>query len=302
MTLNEEYKERVRLLLQIVPIVSKIDCFAIHGGTAINLFVQDLPRYSVDIDVTYIPVQTREKSLSAIKNCLNEVKDKIKTVIPRIQIQEKPNKLICTYQGVFVKIEVNDVKRGVIADTVVMPLCKTAQDIFGVFCEAKIVPLSQLYGGKIMAALNRQHPRDLFDVKYMFDRIKKFDEIRHGFMFCLLGSDRPVIETLSPNLIDQREALDRQFAGMTTIPFSYEDYENTRLSLIEFVNSHLTDNDKHFLISFEEGAPEWEITDYSMFKEYPSVMWKLLNINNLKKINPNKHKQEIEKLKRFLIQ
>jgi predicted nucleotidyltransferase component of viral defense system len=186
--LNEEYKERVRLLLQFIPILSKIDSFAIHGGTAINLFVQDLPRYSIDIDVTYIPIQTREKSLSAIKRNLNEVKEKIKTLIPGIVIQKKPNKLICIYQGIFVKIEVNDVKRGVIADTVVLSLCKAAQDTFDVFCEAKIVPLSQLYGGKITAALDRQHPRDLFDVKYMFEHIKKFDEIRQGFIFCLLSN------------------------------------------------------------------------------------------------------------------
>ena len=296
MTLNEEYRERVRLLLQIIPILSKTDCFAIHGGTAINLFVQDLPRYSVDIDVTYIPVQSREESLAAINSHLNEVKNKIKSTVPGIHIQEKPNKLLCTYQGKIVKIEVNDVKRGLIADAVLMPLCKTAQIVFGVFCKAQIVSLSQLYGGKIVAALNRQHPRDLFDVKYMFDCIKNFDEIRQGFMFALLSSDRPVIETLSPHLIDQREAFENQFAGMTNIPFSYEDYENTRLSLTEYVNHHLTDNDKCFLISFEKGAPEWEITDYSNFRDYPSVLWKMLHINKLKNNNPKKHQREIEKL------
>jgi hypothetical protein len=294
--LNEEYKERVRLLLRIVPVVSKIDCFAIHGETAINLFVQNLPRYSVDIDITYIPVQARDESLSAIKRNLNEMKDKIKTFIPGIVVQEKPNKLICTYQGIFVKIEVNDVKRGVIADTVVLPLCKAVQDTFDAFCEAKIVPFSQLYGGKITAALDRQHLRDLFDVKYMFEYIQSFDEVKQGFMFCLLGSDRPIVEILSPNLIDQREALDNQFIGMTSVPFSYEDYEKTRLSLIEYVNNHLTDRDKRFLIGFEEGAPEWEITDYAKFKDYPSIQWKLHNINKLKEINPKKHKQGVEKL------
>jgi hypothetical protein len=297
--LNEEYKERVRLLLRIIPVISKIDSFAIHGGTAINLFVQDLLRYSIDIDVTYIPIQAREESLSAIKRNLNEVKDKIKNLIPGIVIQEKPNKLICTYQKFFVKIEVNDVKRGVIADTVIMPLCKAAQNVFDIFCEAKIVPLSQLYGGKITAALDRQHPRDLFDVKYLFEYIKNFSEVKQGFMFCLLGSDRPIVEILSPNLIDQRETLDNQFTGMTTIPFSYEDYEKTRLSLIKYVNNNLTAIDKYFLIRFEEGVPEWEITDYPTFDHYPSIQWKLLNINKLKETNPTKHKQEIKRLRQY---
>jgi predicted nucleotidyltransferase component of viral defense system len=300
--LNEKYKEQVQLLLRIIPVVSKIDSFAIHGGTAINLFVQDLPRYSVDIDVTYTPIQARAESLLAIKRNLDEVKDKIKTLIPDIVVQEKPNKLICNYRGIFVKVEVNDVKRGVIADAVILPLCKAAQNAFGVFCEAKIVPLSQLYGGKISAALDRQHPRDLFDVKYMFEYIKSFDEVRQGFMFCLLSSSRPVVEMLSPNLIDQKEALDNQFTGMTAIPFSYEDYEKTRLSIIEYVNNNLTDNDKHFLISFEEGAPEWKITDYAKFKNHPSVQWKLLNINKLKTTNSTKHEQEVERLRRYFNQ
>ena len=297
--LNEEYKERVRLLLRLIPVMSKIDCFAIHGGTAINLFVQNLPRYSVDIDVTYIPVHSREESLLAIKYSLNVVKSKIKTLIPGIVVQEKPNKLICTYQGIMVKIEVNDVKRGVITEPVVLPLCQVAQDSFGVFCEARIVPFSQLYGGKINAALDRQHPRDLFDVKYMFEYIRHFDEVKQGFMFCLLGCDRPIVEMLSPNMIDQREALDNQFSGMTTIPFSYEDYEKSRLSIIKSVNENLTDNDKRFLITFEEGNPDWETTDYSTFKDFPSIKWKQLNINKLKEINPKKHKQEAEKLRKY---
>jgi len=121
-------------------------------------------------------------------------------------------------------------------------------------------------------------------------------------MYCLLGSDRPIVEMLSPNLIDQREALDNQFAGMTAIPFSYEDYEKTRLSLIKYVNNNLTDSDKQFLISFEEGTPKWDITDYSKFKDYPSVLWKLLNINKLKEINLQKHKQETEKLRGYFKQ
>jgi hypothetical protein len=296
---NKGYREQVRLLLRIIPILSKIDDFAIHGGTAINLFVQNLPRYSVDIDITYLPVQARDESLSAIKHHLNEVKGKVKSLIPGIVIQEHPNKLFFTYQGISVKIEVNDVKRGAIADTVVLPLCKAAQEAFGVYCEAKTVPLSQLYGGKITAALDRQHPRDLFDVKYMFDYIKNFDEIRHGFMFCLLGSERPIIEMLLPNLIGNSETFDHQFAGMTSIPFSYEDYEKTRLFLIEYINNHLTDGDKWFLLSFEDGAPEWDITDYANFKNYPSVQWKLLNIKKLKENNPLKHKQGIKRLREY---
>jgi hypothetical protein len=263
------------------------------------LFVQNLLRYSVDIDLTYIPVRPRAESLVAIKDKLNEVKENIRTLIPGIVVREQQNKLLCARQGIFVKIEVNEVKRGVITDTVVLPLCEAARDIFGIFCEARIVPLSQLYGGKIVAALNRQHPRDLFDVKYMFDYIKTFEEIRQGFMFNLLSSDRPVIESLTPNLIDQGNTMNNQFAGMTAIPFSYGEYKKTRLQLIEYVNTSLTGKDKRFLVSFEEGAPEWEISDYTSFKDYPSIQWKLFNIKKLKESNLDKHGRAIEKLRKY---
>ena len=145
--INQEYKERVRLLLRIIPIISAEECFAVHGGTAINLFVQNLPRYSVDIDLTYIPVEPREASLAHIKERLKAIKAKIEAAIPGIAVREVPNKLICTHNGHFVKVEVNDVKRGIIAPPVELPLCDLAQEDFGVFCKARIVPLSQLYHG-----------------------------------------------------------------------------------------------------------------------------------------------------------
>lgn len=297
--ISPEYKERVRLLLRIIPIVSDEECFAIHGGTAINLFIQNLPRYSVDIDLTYIPIEPRNESLNRIKAGLATIKSKIIKSIPGIRVDEKPNKLMCSLNGSLVKIEVNDVKRGVVSEPTTIALCKLAQEEFGVFCKARIVPLTQLYGGKITAALDRQHPRDLFDVKLMFDYIKDFEEIRHGFIFCLLGSDRPLFESMNPNLNNQREALNNQFEGMSSTPFTYNEYEQTRLTLIEYINSNLSKRDKEFLVSFEDGEPQWEESDYCNFENYPSIQWKLFNILKLKSNNPDKHKRGVEKLKQL---
>ena len=110
------------------------------------------------------------------------------------------------------KAEVNQTKRGIVGgDVIVQPLSDKAQEEFGLYCEAHIVPLTQLYGGKIAAALSRQHPRDLFDVKYMDVPIA---DCREGLIFCLLGSDRPIHESFSPSLIDQRAAMANQFDGM----------------------------------------------------------------------------------------
>ncbi len=293
---NAEYKERVRLLLQLIPIVSKIDDFAIHGGTAINLFVLDLPRYSVDIDLTFIPVKSREETYSDIRAHLTRLKKEIKHLFPKLVIEEKPNKINCSLGGILVKIEVNGTKRGLIDVPVVMPLCSLAQAEFTTFCEAKIVPISQLYGGKITAALDRQHPRDLFDVKLMFDFVTDFAQVKKGFLYCLLGGDRPIVESLLPNRVDHSETLVKQFLGMTTMPFSYSDYEETREKLIGFINAGLTLRDKEFLVAFEAGRDLSQFAEYQEYLLFPSVQWKLQNVNKLKELNPDKHKEGVSKL------
>ena len=197
-----------------------------------------------------------------------------------------------------VKIEVNGTKRGILGEAEVMNLCPKAKDEFQANCKARIVPYPQLYGGKIAAALSRQHPRDLFDCKYMKD--ETLDEVKDGLFLCLLGSDKPIIESLCPNDINQEETLEHQFKGMTDIPFTYKDYESSRNDIIRKVNACLTDEDKDFIISFEEDSPQWELCCAGDLSKYPSVQWKLLNIEKLKKQNQKKFQEGIDKLKTFL--
>ena len=211
--MNNLYKEQVRLLLRILPVIYREEDFAVHGGTAINLFVKNLPRYSVDVDLTYIPIGTREVSMAEIDKKLAAISLQLQRVVPELNIRPIPNKLLCTVGRSTVKIEVNGIKRGIIGPTIEMPLCDKAQTEFGMYCKARIVPLEQLYGGKIAAALSRQHPRDLFDYNYM--DTDKIVDLKRGFMFALLGSDKPFIESLSPHAINQHEALENQFRGMT---------------------------------------------------------------------------------------
>ena len=283
-----------------MPSVYKIPDFAVHGGTAINLFHKDMPRYSVDIDITYIPIEDREKSLKTINTHLVELKQMIEKTIQGIQVTHKPDvwKLLCVKDGATVKIEVNGTKRGIIGATEDKSLCAKAQAEFNMGCKARIVSFTQLYGGKISAALSRQHPRDLFDCKYM--PLDSLDQAKEGLVFCLLGSDKPILESLQPNPIDQRDALQGQFEGMTDISFSYEDYELTRKELIERVNQIFTKEDKEFLISFEEGTPEWDKCCVGGLSAYPSVKWKLQNILKLKDTNPEKYKIGVAKLDEYL--
>ena len=298
--MKDRYRKQVALLIRIMPSVYKIKEFAVHGGTAINLFHRNLLRYSVDIDVTYIPIENRQQSLASINQKLLEVKKNIEKTIPGVVVKHKPDvwKLLCTLGDATVKIEVNATKRGIIGDVVELPLCEKARNEFSMGCKARTVSFSQLYGGKITAALSRQHPRDLFDCKYM--ELQSFDDVKNGFMLCLLGSDKPIIESLQPHDIDQTEALENQFQGMTETPFGYEDYLESRTALLSLVNGGLTITDKEFLLSFEQGEPDWNKCCAGDLSQYPSVQWKLLNIGKLKESNPVKFEQGVNKLSRYL--
>lgn len=291
------YAQKVELLLRIIPIVMEEGVFAVHGGTAINLFLKDLPRYSVDIDLTYIPLADRKQSLDDINLHLASICEKAKKAFKGMHIKPNYNtsKLLCEWQGKQVKVEVNQTKRGLVGGEIItVPLSEKAQNEFGLYCEANIVPLTQLYGGKIAAALSRQHPRDLFDVKYMDIPLA---DCREGLIFCLLGSDRPIHESFAPRLIDQSEAMANQFDGMTDIPFTYAEFEETRTKLIDDVNGMMSEADKNFLVSFEQGKPEWEGYEFDYMRNYPSVKWKLFNLAKLAKQNPEKLTKEAAKLK-----
>ncbi len=74
---NNRYFRQVDLLVQMLPLVEKYDCFALKGGTAINLFVRDMPRLSVDIDLTYVPVNKREDALAEIDASFRSLKNNL---------------------------------------------------------------------------------------------------------------------------------------------------------------------------------------------------------------------------------
>ena len=297
--MNEAYKKQVMLVLDVLPEVAKEDCFAMHGGTAINLFVRNMPRLSVDIDLTYVEIAERKETLDAINVALGRIKENIEKLRPSIRIEHKENicKLQLNEHGITIKIEVNMVGRGLLGEATKAQLCETAQEQFDVFCTMPIVPMGQLYGGKICAALDRQHPRDLFDVKLMFENEGFTDEIKHGFLLGLVSSNRPTHEILNPHFLDQRTAFENQFEGMSAIEFNYDDYEATRLQLIEAVNASLDENDKAFLLSLNRLAPDWSIYDY---QDFPSVKWKLLNLDKFKKNNSDVYQQQLTELEDIL--
>lgn len=300
--MNLKFENQLSLLLRVLPFIAKEKVFALHGGTAINLFYQNMPRLSVDIDLTYIPINNRYDDLENIRRVLVKIADNLLKYIPNISVKapiklDDELKLYCLWQGALIKVEVNMINRGLMDTPVLMGLCEQAQEKFNVFTEIQTVPLSQLYGGKLVAALDRQHPRDIFDVKKMLETITYSKEIQKGLIFCLLSSKRPFNELLSPSIINQKVVLTSQFDGMTNEEFTYNMFEMTRFALIEMVNSNLNKQDKELLISFTAGNPVWQKYDYSIF---PGIRWKLRNINKLKKDNYSKFKKQLNIITKIL--
>ena len=172
--IDPKYKVQADLLLQTIPYVAKETIFALKGGTAINLFVRSMPRLSVDIDLTYLPIDDRETALKSISDGLGRIKADLEKSISGISVtpasrEGQDVKINCQVPGAQIKIEVNSTTRGSINQPGLMRVHKVVEEAFGRFAAINVVSFSELFGGKVCAALDRQHPRDLFDVRLLQD-------------------------------------------------------------------------------------------------------------------------------------
>lgn len=298
-----KYRAQVDLLLSILPHVAKEKSMALKGGTAINLFERDMPRLSVDIDLTYLNWEDdRATALQNITDALDRIAERIKAAIPGISITRIPfgqgqdAKLNCQTKQAHVKIEVNTTTRGNIFPVRMMQVSEVVQNDFQKFAAIQVVSNGELFGGKICAALDRQHPRDLFDVYHLLMNEGISEEIKLGFITFLLSHARPMGELIRPHLLEQHEAFENQFAGMTATPFFYVTYEAVRERLIAEIFQALTADDRKFLVSFKKGEPLWNLIPIDNLQHLPAVKWKLLNIQNLLKNNPTKHAEMLKAL------
>lgn len=301
--IDPKYNAQVELILQTIPYVAKETIFALKGGTAINLFVRNMPRLSVDIDLTYLPFDGRETALKSISDGLGRIKANLEQSITGISVtpasrEGQDVKINCQLAGAQIKIEVNTVTRGCINQPVLMRVNKVVEEAFGRFAAINVVSMAELYGGKVCAAIDRQHPRDLFDVRLLLDNEGLTRDIMLGFLVSLLSHMRPFHEVIRPKFIDQRHAFETQFSGLADIPFSYKDFEQTREQLVEEIHSKLTEEDRQFLLGFKSGAPNWELFNVRNAKELPAINWKLQNIEKLRLENSKKHEEMVNALKR----
>lgn len=295
------YRRQVALLIRLLPLIAEENCFALKGGTAINLFIRNLPRLSVDIDLTYVPVQARAESLAAIDVAFGRIIDRVKKSIAGAQITEARTegartRLLVRAEDVQTKVEVTPVLRGCVYQPELRSVTEAVEDAFG-FAEMPVVSFADLYAGKLVAALDRQHPRDFFDVRDLLANEGIDDALRRAFLVYLISHDRPMHEVLQPRRKDISGEFVRGFNGMTENPVTVEELTAARETLIADIVGKMPAGHRKFLISFERGAPDWTLLGLPATADLPAVKWRQLNLD---KLTPEKRAALVAALEKAL--
>ena len=298
--LDQYYENQVKLLIRCLPAILKEECFAIKGGTAINLFCMNMPRLSVDIDLSYLPIENREKTYQNINQALERISQNLKKIGLKVLSNGKDEqKLICSDEIAQIKIEPNYTLRGYIYEPRIMEVCSNVENMYG-YAKARIISESELWGGKICAALDRQHPRDLFDIYNLLEQGGITPEIKKGFISLLLAASRPLHEILDPNFQMKEDIFDKEFVGMTEDVFTFEKAEKTFFILVKKIHEILSKDDKKLLLDFVQLRADLSTASIPNLNELPGIKWKIKNLENLRDKNLKKFNEQYEKLKLIL--
>lgn len=294
---REPYAAQVALLVRVLPYVAAEEVFALKGGTAINLFYRDLPRLSVDIDLTYLPIKDRKESLADIHAAMDRLVTSIEKGVEGAKARRieggggGATRVAVRLGSAEIKIETSPVTRGVIHPPKLMTVSDAVQDEFG-FSETQVVSFEDLYGGKLHAALDRQHPRDLFDVKLLYEHEGLTNALFRTFLIYVASSPRPAHELLNPNFADLEQSYAQEFLGMTKDSVSLDALIDVRARLIDDIHSCLDGAAQAFLLSLQDATPDFDTIGLPQAADLPAVKWKLLNLQKLITENPAKHAEQ----------
>lgn len=288
MAFTEPYHRQVTLLIRTLPSIAAEECFALKGGTAINLFIRDMPRLSVDIDLTYLPVQDRTTSLAAIDAAMLRISGRITDAIRGARVTPSRSregvitKLVVRRDNAQIKIEVTPVLRGCVFDPALRTVSPGVEEEFG-FAEMRIVAFADLYAGKIVAALDRQHPRDLFDIRALLANEGIGEALRRAFLVYLISHDRPMAEVLEARRKNIAMEFDRGFIGMTREAIGIEDLLTAREAMVTEIIGSMPDAHREFLLAFERGEPMWSSLGLEDAAGLPAVRWREQNLDSIGK-------------------
>lgn len=304
--MRPEHLATARLLVEVAAEVFEGDSFALKGGTAINFFLRDLPRLSVDLDLVLTDYRlSREEALEVIQLRLQEAKARLDERGLNVQMlttkDTRETKLLVRRGEQAVKVEVNTVIRGSVHPPRKMSMNAIASEALMSDLELPLLSPADIYGGKLVAAMDRQHPRDLFDVMELFVNGGITPEIRRAFVVYLVSHNRPTHEILFPMPKDLRLAFEETFSGMTSSPITLEQLLETRQRLFQELPASLDDREREFLRTFTRGEPVWSLLDVPHLEQLPAVRWKLQNIKKLARRDPGKFQRLEEALVKGLM-
>jgi predicted nucleotidyltransferase component of viral defense system len=303
--MHERYLDQVRLLLSVLPDIAQQEVFALKGGTAINLFYRDMPRLSVDIDLAYLPVGARDAALHDIDARLERIMAAITSRNPQLRARrvagggDNDTRIMVSTGQAQIKIETSPVMRGAVYPPGMMLASDAVIDAFG-FAEMQVLAFEDLYAGKLHAALDRQHPRDLFDVKLLYETDGLSDDLFRVFMAYLASSPRPMHELLAPQAPLDATLYDAEFLGMTRAPVAFEELVCTRTRLHGDIRARLSGDIAAFLLSLHDAVPEFTRIGLPDVANLPAIRWKLINLERLKRDDPEKHAAQRAALERLL--
>ncbi len=288
--MNQNYIDTVRLLLDIAPAVFTSGRFAMKGGTALNLFVQEMPRLSVDIDLVFVDHRPdRQGALQAIAQELAAMQAALagKGYHSHVPANAEGDdvKLVVSNEAAQVKVEVNFVFRGTALPVETRSLVAAAQELFTTDLTVPVLATAELYGSKLVAAMDRQHPRDIFDVVHMLEHFGWQQSFVDCFVVYLAGHNRPVHEVLFPKTKPLEPAFTGEFAGMTRDTVELDTLVKMQARLLQVLPRQLTPTHRDFLLSLVQGDPAWELMSMPHLRELPALKWKLMNLAKLKKSN-----------------
>jgi len=299
--MKERYLRQSELVVRCIPSIAEESCFAIKGGTAINLFELDLPRLSVDIDLTFLPVTDRDDAIREINAAMLRIAGRLKArgLVVLMRGTDVSRKMACFANGAEIKVEPNFIMRGTVYPTRQLELAPKMSEIVGASAEMTVLSREELYGGKFCAALDRQHPRDLFDVAQFFKRGGTVYDVKGGFIALALGHNRPLHEILAPNMIDQTATFDSQFAGMSDVPFSLDEHVATFKRLVADIASTLTHEDREQLLAFTALEVDADAFGIPGLESLPAIQWKRRNLETLRAHDPNKFADNVKALEKI---
>ena len=305
--MDKEYIALVRLLVEAAPSVFESSPFALKGGTAINLFAADMPRLSVDLDLVFVDHRVgRETALRSISDSLFSACGKLRRLGIEAELvaskSGEVSKLFIRRGPGLVKVETNHVFRGTVLPVEQRLMVPAARDLFATGLSLPTLAVAELYGGKLVAAMDRQHPRDLFDVHGLYAGDGLGKEVVDCFVCYLAGHDRPVHEVLFARPLDIAAAFTNEFAGMAREPVALEELLAVRERLRAELPAALSPGHRRFLVSLVEAAPDWTAAPCPHLSEMPAIQWKLQNLQKLRSSNPRKFADQSKELKERLEQ